>query len=1383
MRKKHLRALTGVILSMVLALTPAGSAVVPVFGAEAADEVLEAEPGKDRISENEVSEETIVSEDTARAEEPAASADEVEEEADAVKEEADEAEENAGDIEYVDAVWNDYDCLLDKTNKRLTLIEYTGSPVTSLTVPASANGVKIKNEGGSETQFDQQCTVCVGAPENCDQYFVRSVWSGTQNTLESLTLENGVQCNQSLRYLFSGLSHMTSLSLNSLDTLNVTDMGYMFDGCQCLSSLDVSRFNTSNVKKMNSMFQYCSNLAGLDVSKFDTSKVTDMGFMFYGCQSLSCLNVSGFNTSNVTDMGYMFSSCGILTGLDVSHFDTSKVTDMRSMFQDCLKLSSLNISHYDTSNVTDMSAMFSDCQSLSSLNVSGFDTSNVTDMGSMFSGCWILTGLDVSHYDTSNVTDMSAMFSGCQSLSSLDVSGFNTSNVTDMRQMFSYCRKLTNLDLSGFDTSGVSSFDCMFSNCTGLEKIEGDLANFSGDSAKPDTGLGSIFFKCELINSINLAGFTAFNSNALKDCTSINRVVFPDKLTTLSTGETPLQGTFYMPLTLDTVTFGSKLGDADLHVYGPAAIQSTVEALNNDGEKGTGTAYFHELSTESADYPYRDKVYATGLKISQTEATIKYNPVQKKGTSVTLTADILPAEASNRNVRWSVEEAYEYCLRVVRYDASLGKAKFVARDLPYSDITVTATSGDGKVNATCVIHITETYDDIPDEPEDVKVTGVTLDRHTAEVAVNNSIKLNATVAPADAADKKVTWSNSDNSVATVDPDGNVTGKKTGFTTITVTTKDGKKTDKCLVTVINVPLLKISLPDSVTVEKGKNATIPVTFTPSNASNKNLTWTVSDPSIATVSNGTVTGLAVGTTVVTARSEEGSHAASCSITVKEPEPQPRPGSFVVTFMNEGEVFDTVKVDEGKTVQEPSGIPKSKTEGNEFVGWTYEGKLYSFATPVRRDITLEAKYVSKAPEAVSQNTGSGMDPVPQIENSTIYLVKGQVYTAGGSGWKVKSGSGITVAAKTGKITAKKKGHCTVANDSMEYLVAVAEPSIANSDRKVSLVIGDTKSIAFEINPADKDEENKYSVTWGTDNPAIATVDNGLITGIGKGRTKVYACVGGRSYVSTVTVTDTYKAPGKAKSADDLIITMNPLQTMIIKYDAKVFKVNGASWQDEKGAMEPTTNRSGRPDGGYGNDVVKIAKNGKITAIGAGKTTITGTQKDDASKKVKVIITVKDATERTIAYVTKGKKKAIRIPFVVNKRALWDSSDRTVISEFRNGAVKGGAVGSSEITCSYNGFLFKILTYVEDPEFDTEASGGKIVKNGNKYEMKLKVGDVVNRVSMKNVSRSVSFKNSKPAVAFIDENGVVYARSKGKTNITTNINGKSYKLAVTVGE
>ena len=86
-----------------------------------------------------------------------------------------------------------------------------------------------------------------------------------------------------------------------------------------------------------------------------------------------------------------------------------------------------------------------------------------------------------------------------------------------------------------------------------------------------------------------------------------------------------------------------------------------------------------------------------------------------------------------------------------------------------------------------------------DGDDDVSVTGVSLDKTSAELEVGGTLALKATVAPDDATNKNVSWSSSDENVATV-KDGTVTAAAAGSAVITVTTEDGGKTATCNITV-------------------------------------------------------------------------------------------------------------------------------------------------------------------------------------------------------------------------------------------------------------------------------------------------------------------------------------------------------------------------------------------------------------------------------------------------------------------------------------------------------------------------------------------------------------------------------------------------------
>ena len=80
------------------------------------------------------------------------------------------------------------------------------------------------------------------------------------------------------------------------------------------------------------------------------------------------------------------------------------------------------------------------------------------------------------------------------------------------------------------------------------------------------------------------------------------------------------------------------------------------------------------------------------------------------------------------------------------------------------------------------------------------MTGVTLDKTTASVAVGATVQLNATLVPADATNKAVTYASSDTNTLTVDNTGKVTGVAAGSADVTATSADGGKTAKVTVTV-------------------------------------------------------------------------------------------------------------------------------------------------------------------------------------------------------------------------------------------------------------------------------------------------------------------------------------------------------------------------------------------------------------------------------------------------------------------------------------------------------------------------------------------------------------------------------------------------------
>lgn len=190
----------------------------------------------------------------------------------------------------------------------------------------------------------------------------------------------------------------------------------------------------------------------------------------------------------------------------------------------------------------------------------------------------------------------------------------------------------------------------------------------------------------------------------------------------------------------------------------------------------------------------------------------------------------------------------------------------------------------GEVKKTATT--SDLFDDDAFKTKPISVTGVTLNSSSLSVETGKTGQLTATVAPANATNKAVSWSSDNTDVVTVDNTGKVTAVKAGTANITVKTTDGAKSAKCVVTVKNasVPVTGISLDKAeASVEEEATTQLTATVTPSNATNNVVTWKSENEATATVdSTGKVTGVAAGTVNIIATTVDGAKTAQCALTV---------------------------------------------------------------------------------------------------------------------------------------------------------------------------------------------------------------------------------------------------------------------------------------------------------------------------------------------------------------------------------------------------------------------------------------------------------------------------------------------------------------------
>ncbi|MBN2039317.1 MAG: Ig-like domain-containing protein [Spirochaetes bacterium] len=298
-------------------------------------------------------------------------------------------------------------------------------------------------------------------------------------------------------------------------------------------------------------------------------------------------------------------------------------------------------------------------------------------------------------------------------------------------------------------------------------------------------------------------------------------------------------------------------------------------------------------------------VAVTGVNLNKTNSTIV------AGGTLQLNPAISPSNATNQNVTWSSSDT-DF--------ATVTSSGLVSGVAPGSAI-ITVTTNDGGYTAACAITVTSAS---------VPVTGVTLDKITSTIEEDGTVQLNPVISPFNATNQNVTWSSSNTSIATVSSGGQVYGRAPGSATITVTTNDGGYTAACAITVTAapVPVTGVTLDKATsTIEAGGSVQLNPAISPSNATNQNVTWSSSNTDIATVSSsGLVSGVALGTAVITVTTEDGGHSDTCEIEVSS-------ASVPVTHVDLNIENSTIYT--GETVQLIPSITPS-TAVNQNVTWS---------------------------------------------------------------------------------------------------------------------------------------------------------------------------------------------------------------------------------------------------------------------------------------------------------------------------------------------------------------------------------------------------------------------------------------------------------------
>ena len=278
-----------------------------------------------------------------------------------------------------------------------------------------------------------------------------------------------------------------------------------------------------------------------------------------------------------------------------------------------------------------------------------------------------------------------------------------------------------------------------------------------------------------------------------------------------------------------------------------------------DGKTLATTFPFPENSNDGVPAGWTNEQLYPVKSVTLNKTSLEMIAGSAETGTATLTADVGPEYASDKTLFWLTSNE-----KVATVDDD-GKVTAVGS----GEAKITATAG-GKT-ATCTVKVT------------VLVTGITLDETELDLTVDDDpVTLVAKVTPEGATDKTVTWSSSNDRVATVDANGKV--KAVGNGEAKITAKAGDKTATCKVLVS-------TLASGVTLDRTelsmKVGDSPVTLvakvTPASTSDKTVTWRSSNEKVATVdSNGKITPVGLGETKITA--EANGYTATCTVKVIE-------------------------------------------------------------------------------------------------------------------------------------------------------------------------------------------------------------------------------------------------------------------------------------------------------------------------------------------------------------------------------------------------------------------------------------------------------------------------------------------------------------------
>lgn len=615
----------------------------------------------------------------------------------------------------------------------------------------------------------------------------------------------------------------------------------------------------------------------------------------------------------------------------------------------------------------------------------------------------------------------------------------------------------------------------------------------------------------------------------------------------------------------------------------------------------------------------------------------------KMNKTLELKATVTPSDAS-ATLEWTSDDT-----NVATVDQLTG---VVTGKKPGTAKIMVNVKDDTTIFATCEVTV------LPCDPTSVAITS---EGNVTEVKAGNTLQLTPKFDPEGANAENLTWTSNDEKVATVSETGLVRGVKKGTAKITVTVKVNKETELTAnfdVTVLAPDPIAVTLPATATVAKDGTLTLTPTLTPSDATTT-FDWSSDNAAVATVdqTTGVVTGVAKGEATITATAANGK-TASCKVTVTEAS---EPTKIELPATQELTVGSTLTLNPTLTPTDASkaglvwtssvktvAVVNSKGE----VTGLKEGTA-TITVKFSDTVFAECVVTVKPAEAVlptSITLTSEGDATEVKIGGTLTLiptVKPDDASLENLTWTSNDDNIATVAAavvlgdKVGVVTGVKAGTATITVTTENGLSATFNVTVLPSElasiglpKTAEVAKGETLTLTPAVWPSDSSTGN---LTWTSSNETIATVKDGVVTGVAEGTATITVkAANGKSASCTVTVLApnptgiklySYNKETKTSAEiEKLEMTIGETKTLFAQLTPSDASKAGLVWTSTYKTVA-TVESTG---------VVTAA----ITAVEAGKSIIIVHTSNGLTAQCEVTVRAKDAVYANEIKVQTGKKE-----------------------------------------------------------------------------------------------------------------------------------------------